>query len=113
MGLPPLQPRIPQCPLVTCGMRLKAGEGEKVVPSPNFLGSWHPQGFKAPLAHSSGLGPLVPPEFPAETLVKAQVCVNRGPQTTEGETTLRDARRHLPLQPSDFHPFRRKPAPGV
>ena len=30
-GLPPLQPRIPQCPSVTCGMRLKARGGEKVT----------------------------------------------------------------------------------
>ena len=79
MGLPPLQPRIPQCPLVTCGMRLKAGGGEKVVLSPNCRVSWQPRGFEAPPAHSSGLGPLVPPEFPAETLVKGSHFVHKTP----------------------------------
>ena len=40
------------------------------------------------------------PEFPAETLAKAPIFPNRLMlQTTKGETTLRDARRHLPLQP--------------
>ena len=42
---------------------------QKVVLSPNCRVSWQPRGFEAPPAHSSGLGPLVPPEFPAETLV--------------------------------------------
>ena len=42
----------------------------KAVLSPNCHVSWQRRGFEAPPAHSSGLGPLVPPEFPAETLAK-------------------------------------------
>ena len=39
----------------------------------NYRISCQPRGFEAPPAHSNGLGPLVPPEFPAETLLKAHV----------------------------------------
>ena len=62
-------------------MRLKAGGGEKVVLSPNCRVSWQPRGFEAPPAHSSGLGPLVPPKFSAETLAK-------GSRFTHGDTPL-------------------------
>jgi hypothetical protein len=110
MGLPPLQPRIPQCPSVTCGMRLKAGRGARtlriyheapfprtqctnpnldpyieqrysavgnslalVVPVTQLPVSWHPRGFEAPPAHSRCLSHLIPPQFPAEIVVKARI----------------------------------------
>ena len=110
MGLPPLQPCIPQCPSVTCGMRLKAGRGARtlriyheapfprtqctnpnldpyieqrysavgnslalVVPVTQLPVSWHPRGFEAPPAHSRCLSHLIPPQFPAEIVVKARI----------------------------------------
>ena len=81
--------------------------GGKVVLSPNCRVSWQPRGFEAPPAHSSGLGPLVPPEFPAETLVKGSRFAHGDPYFPPHveETTLRDARRHLPMQKS-VGPFR-------
>ena len=68
----------------------------------NYRISCQPRGFQAPPAHSSGLGPLVPPEFPAETLVKGSRFAHGDPYFPPRveETTLRDARRHLPMQES-------------
>ena len=45
----------------------------------NYRIRCQPRGFEAPPAHSSGLGPLVPPEFPAETLVKGSHFVHKTP----------------------------------
>ena len=73
----------------------------------NYRISCQPRGFEAPPAHSSGLGPLVPPEFPAETLVKGSRFTHGSPHFPphQEETTLRDARRHLLMQKS-VGPFR-------
>ena len=43
------------------------GPMEGILRHCNYRISCQPRGFEAPPAHSSGLGPLVPPEFPAET----------------------------------------------
>ena len=68
----------------------------------NYRISCQPRGVEAPPAHSSGLGPLVPPEFPAETLVKGSRFAHGDPYFPPHveETTLRDARRHPPMQES-------------
>jgi hypothetical protein len=66
-----------------------------------------PGALKHPRAHSSGLGPLVPPEFPAETLVKGSHFAHGDPYFPphQEETRLRYATRHLPMQKS-VGPFR-------
>ena len=80
----------------------------------NYRISCQPRGFEAPPAHSSGLGPLVPPEFPAETLVKGSRFAHGDPYFPPHveKTQLCDATGHFPMQML-VGPFRTIWAPGV
>ena len=78
----------------------------------NYRISCQPRGFEAPPPHSSGLGPLVPPEFSAETLAKARSFpMGAHPSNHRGGNHLARCKAASPAAALGFSPLQTQTCP--